>query len=278
MAARTVGWRSIVDIRIAVQRGHGVGDLLFDRCDVLTGDLEIRVGSVKDLARRPTVSDERFPSRILALVEVRGIARRLELGQLLAIGGLELVDLETRAAEPRLGLIDGNLVWLRIDLEQELAPLDALIVLDGDFDHLAGNPGVDRLLRRADEGIVRRDVRLLREIVRRADGSQQDRKEDQQRATQPLPQCLLWHCGGGARVRDGRASRLNLASTSASCPALPSSIAVPEVIEVAAGVKSACMAAVMSFVFRNMSAVTFHSSHDDNCKIHLFEYFNIYQI
>ena len=185
-----------LDIRIAVQRGHGVGDLLFDRRDVLTGDLEIHVGSVKDLARRPTVSDERFPSRILTLVEVRGSARRLELGQLLAIGGLELVDLETRAGEPRLGLIDGDLVRLRIDPEQQLAPLDALIVLDGDFHHLAGNPGVDRLLRCADEGIVGRNVRLLRQIVSRADGGQYDRKEDQQRATQPLPQRLFWHRGG----------------------------------------------------------------------------------
>ena len=91
---------------------------------------------------------------------------------LLAIGGLELVDLQTRAAEPRLGLIDGNLVWLRIDLEQELALPDALIVLDGDFDHLAGNPGVDRFLCRANEGIVCRDVRRLGDIVRRADGNQ----------------------------------------------------------------------------------------------------------
>ena len=63
-----------------------------------------------------------FRRAILTLVEVRGIARRLKLGQLLAVGGLELVDLETRAAEPRLGLIDGNLVRFWIDLEQELRP------------------------------------------------------------------------------------------------------------------------------------------------------------
>ena len=49
-----------LDIRIAVQRCHGVGDLLFDRCDVLTGDLEIRLGSVIDLTRRKIVSDKRF--------------------------------------------------------------------------------------------------------------------------------------------------------------------------------------------------------------------------
>ena len=118
---------------------------------------------------------------------------------MLAIGRLELVDLETRAAELRLGLIDGNLVWLRIDLEQELPLPDALIVLDGDFDHLTGNPGVDRLLCRADEGIVRRDVRLLGEIVRRAASNQQDRNEDQQRATQSLAQRLLWNRGGAVR-------------------------------------------------------------------------------
>ena len=111
-----------LDIRIAVQRGHGVGDLLCGRCDVLTGDLEIHVGLVIDLARCPTVRDERFPSRILTLVEVLGSACRLKLGQLLAVGGLELIDLETCAGEPRLGLIDGNLVRFWIDLEQELRP------------------------------------------------------------------------------------------------------------------------------------------------------------
>ncbi len=172
-----------LDIWIAVQRGHGVGDLLCDRCNVLTGHLEIHVGLVIDLARRPTIRDERFSPRILALVEVFGSARRLQLGQLLAVGGLELIDLETCAGEPRLGLINGNPIWFGIDLEQELAPLDALIVLDRDFHHLAGNPGIDGLFRCADEGIVRRNIGLLRQIVRRAKRSQYNREEDQQRAT-----------------------------------------------------------------------------------------------
>ena len=61
------------DIRIAVQRSHGVGDLLLDRRDVLARDLEIHLGSVEDLTRRPTVGDERSPSRILTLIEVRGM-------------------------------------------------------------------------------------------------------------------------------------------------------------------------------------------------------------
>jgi hypothetical protein len=44
-------------------------------------------------------------------------AATASLRQLLAVGRFERVDLETRAAEPRLGLIDRNLVGLRIDLE-----------------------------------------------------------------------------------------------------------------------------------------------------------------
>jgi hypothetical protein len=155
LAART-------DIRIAVQRDHRAGDLLFDRCDVLTGDLEIRLGALIDRPRCPVRGDQRLLSGILTLTEVRGILCRLKLRQLLAVGGLERLDLETRATEPRLGLIDRNLVRFGIDPEQQLALLDALIVLNGDFNHLAGNPRVDRHLRCADERVVRRDIGRLR--------------------------------------------------------------------------------------------------------------------
>ncbi len=48
-------------------------------------------------------------------------------------------------------------------------------------------------------------------------------------------------------------ARVNLASISASCPTLASSIVVPEVIEVAAGAKWGCMAAVMSLVPHNIA-------------------------
>ena len=172
-----------LNIWITIQRSYGVGDLLCIRRNVLTGDPKSRIGLIKDLARRPTVSDKCFPSRIFKLVEFHGVRRRSKFGQLLAIGGLKLVDLKARTVEPSPGLIDGNLVRLSIDLEQELAPPDALILRDGDFDHLTGDPGVDQFLCCTDEGIVRRNVRLLRQIVCRAEGSQYNREEDQQRAT-----------------------------------------------------------------------------------------------
>jgi hypothetical protein len=45
--------------------------------------------------------------------------------------------------------------------KKELALVDALIVLDSDFNDLAGNPSVDRLLCRANEGVVGRDKKLF---------------------------------------------------------------------------------------------------------------------
>ena len=101
---------------------------------------------------------------------------------MLAIGCFQRVDVEAGAAQPRLGLIDGNLVGLGIDPEQELALPDTLIVLDGDFDHLAGNSSIDGVLRSAHEGVVGRDKRLFGEIVGGAGHGQQDGERDQQRA------------------------------------------------------------------------------------------------
>ena len=181
------------DIRIAVQRDYGAGDLLFDRCNVLTGDLEVRFGLLIDRARSPTGGDERLLAGILTLVEIRGIPGRLQLRQLLAVGRLERTDLQACKNEPRLGLGDGDLVRPRIDPKQQLALADVLIVCNGDFDHLAGNSGIDRLLRRAHKCVVRRDVRLLHQIVRRAECSQQDREQHQQRPAQPLSQCPFPH-------------------------------------------------------------------------------------
>ena len=93
------------------------GDLLLDRCDVLASDLEIRLGPVIDLTRRIIRGDQHFLALILALVISGRILGRLQLGLLLAVGRLEPRDLETRAGEPRLCLIDCNLVRLRIDSE-----------------------------------------------------------------------------------------------------------------------------------------------------------------
>ena len=178
----------VLDVRIAVQRNYGVGDLLFDRCDVLTSDLEIRLGALEDRARGKIGGHQRFLAVILALVKGSRILGRLQFGLLLAVGRLERIDLEARAAKPRLGLIDRNLVGLRIDSEQHLALPDALVVPDGDFDRLAGNPGVDGDLRRANERVVGRDVRLLGEVHGGAEYGHHDRQCEHQGPAQPLPE------------------------------------------------------------------------------------------
>ena len=85
--------------------------------------------------------------------------------------------MQARAAKPRLRLIHRNLVRLGIDPKQHLSLTDALIVPDGDFDRLAGNPGVDRYLRRANERVVGGDVRLLGEVHGGAECGHRDRQQ-----------------------------------------------------------------------------------------------------
>jgi hypothetical protein len=117
---------------------------------------------------------------IFARSEVGRSLGRLEFRKLLAVGRLERLDLDPGAAELRVRLLDGNLVWRGVDPKKELALVDALIVLDSDFNNLAGNPSVDRLLCRANEGVVGRDKRLFGEVVGGADHGQQDGERDQQ--------------------------------------------------------------------------------------------------
>jgi len=51
--------------------------LLFDRCDVLAGDLEIRLGALEHRARRKIGDDQRFLAVIFALVKGSRIPGRL---------------------------------------------------------------------------------------------------------------------------------------------------------------------------------------------------------
>ena len=66
-----------LDVRIAIQRSHGVGYLLFDRCDMLARDLESRFGLIIDLTRGEIVRNQRFLAIILALIISGGILGRL---------------------------------------------------------------------------------------------------------------------------------------------------------------------------------------------------------
>src|SRR4051794_36950482 len=88
----------------------------------------------------------------------------------------------------RVGLIDRNLVGLRIDPEQDLALPDPLIILDGDFNRLPGDPGVDGHLCRANEGVVGRHIRLGSKVHGGADDGHQDRHHQHQWPAQPLPE------------------------------------------------------------------------------------------
>ena len=101
----------------------------------------------------------------------------------MAIGRLQRLDLDPGAAEPRLRLFDGDLVWHRVDPKQELTLADALIVLDADFNDLAGNPSIDRFLCRANEGVVCPNKWLTDAIFGGSAKSQREGERDQERAT-----------------------------------------------------------------------------------------------
>ena len=120
---------------------------------------------------------------------------------MLPVGGFEPLDLEACAAEPRLRQIDRDLVRLRISSEQDLALSHVLIVTDGNLDRLTGNPGVNGYLRRANERIVGRDIRLLGEVIGGAEHSQHDRQCKHERPAQPLHDVPSGHGGWASGCR-----------------------------------------------------------------------------
>ena len=59
-----------------------------------------------------------------------------------------------RAGEVGLGLLDGDLIVLGIDLGDELADFDLLVVVDVDLDDLAGDARADLIEIAVDLGVV----------------------------------------------------------------------------------------------------------------------------
>ena len=176
-----------VDVRIAVQPGHGPRDLLLHRGEVLPGDLEVRLGAFIGGAGGEVRCEQSFLAREFAPVEIGRIAGGEGVGQLLAIGRLQRLDLHARTGQPRLGLGHGEPVGLRIDAEQQLAFADPLVVLYPDLHDLAGHPGIDRVPRRADERIVRRDVAHVGEEPGGTAQRQHHRQGKHQWPAQPFP-------------------------------------------------------------------------------------------
>ena len=185
------------------------------------GQFEIRPGAVKHNLRSRADGGERIIASIVALVETHGILGRLEVSLLLPVSRFQCGYLQPRVIQLRFGLSDRDLVWCRIELEQKLALVDRLIVLDGNIHHLAGNPGVKRLLRRADVSIVCRRVGRLRRdntpILQRPEGA--GKWSTAGGAAAPAAS-RLGRVGGGGRGSTAAASGAAPASSSCSTPAL----------------------------------------------------------
>ncbi|MNX82576.1 hypothetical protein D3C86_1143110 [compost metagenome] len=187
------------DVRIAVQGNHGAGDLLLDGGDPLPRHFHVGVGAFVDGLRHERRRDQGLLAGKILLVEVSRLFRRLQFRLLLAVAGLEPVDTQPRHAELRLGAVDGDLEGFRIDPEQRLALADLLIVLDGDLNHLPGDPRIDRCLRHPGVSVIGRNISLPRNMV----GIAQRREEDRNTHHQPGTQRLSQQFSGGRADRVG---------------------------------------------------------------------------
>ncbi|MNQ77314.1 hypothetical protein D3C85_921760 [compost metagenome] len=122
---------------------------------------------------------------------------------LLAIAGLETVDAQSRDAQLRFGTIDRDLQWLGVDAKQHLALGDLLIVFNGDFYNLTGNPRVDRSLGHPGVGVISGDEGYAGNVVGVANGGE----EGGQAHHQPWPQFFLQGFLDGRLGREGLGSR-----------------------------------------------------------------------
>ncbi|MGY4349905.1 hypothetical protein ACVWXM_006398 [Bradyrhizobium sp. GM7.3] len=185
-----------ITLKLAVECDDRGGDLLLDRRHALASDLEIRLGPFIDRAWREVGGNQHPLAVEFVLVERSRLFGRLQLRLLLTVGRLEGFDLEPRTAEARLGLVDGNLIRLRVDAKQHLPPPDALVVTHGYLDRLAGNARVDGHLGGTHKGVVGRDILLLRQIDECADHGHRHRQRKHQRPSQRLAEPCPKPLGG----------------------------------------------------------------------------------
>ena len=120
-------------IGIAVQIGGEAGKLLLQRGKLLLRALQRVLGGVVGCLRREIVGDQLLLALEVDHVEVDVLLRLLDLGLHVAVTGLQRAEIVARAGELRIGPVQRELELLRIELEQDLALRDLLVVVDIDL-------------------------------------------------------------------------------------------------------------------------------------------------
>ncbi len=118
----------------------------------------------------------------------------LDVGDQIVVGGARLL-------QRRLGLVHRELVGHRVDLEQLVALVDLLALLDDDPGDLAGDVGRDQHLLRADIGVVGGHVAAAVQIERDAADDGDDRQHHQQQGAAIALEAALLRRGGRVPAR-----------------------------------------------------------------------------
>ena len=142
-------------IGIAIQVGGDAGQLLLQRGKLLLRTLEGIARGIEGGLRSEVVGDQLLLTLEVDHVEVDIFLRLLDLGLHVAVTGLKRNEIISRISDLSLGAIQRQLKLQRVQLEQDVALGDLLIVVNQDLRDDAGDVG-----RQPDH--VGLDIRIIR--------------------------------------------------------------------------------------------------------------------
>ena len=184
------------DVGIAAQGRERVGDLLLGRGDPLACHVERVTRGVERRLRGDMLGQKLLLAVELALLIGQRVLRLLQIGKLLPVGRAQPVDLQLHRRELRLGMVERDLVVAVVELDQQLAGLDRLVVGHRDRDDAAADIGADRDHVGLGEGVVGLGIAARGEIPVGRDGDEQHRhRQHQHDAQPPAAQALIEDVG-----------------------------------------------------------------------------------
>ena len=174
--------------RDAAGQCRGNAGILLDRGrDLLARGLRGEHRLVVLRLRRDALGEQRLLARRLALRVSELVAAGLERRFALAIARSDRGDLGARAGQFGRGFVDGRLIRRGVDPEQDVARLDALVIVDRDRDDGAADIGADRDQPGLEIAIVGRFVAAAAQIEIHDGQHCDDRRQQQQGRPQATP-------------------------------------------------------------------------------------------
>ena len=181
--------------RIAAEIGHDTPDLLAQRPDGLSRGREPIFSLIEPHSRRDTALLELLLTFILPLQEFLALQHLIDFRFDLGIFGALGLNFVAHREHSGFGPVDRDMKRLRVDLKEDVARVDGLIVFDFYVDHASRDVRCDRDHVRLDVGVLRRDIAAAKGVpIEAADRcryrhDQQKHKADE--TASPLSSWLL---------------------------------------------------------------------------------------